>query len=172
MEREAAIFHNSRIPKSLIVDRKDFCSVDDNDDDDDEDEAEAARNEMERENARTFVERLGRHMEALLGARGAVEVDVRLQEFASKFCEGIASFKKERFVECRDGNKHGHIYIGRILHPVIEIVGKNGHATHPQRRRNLPIQLRRPAPEPQAFPRRPLQGAKVNIELLKHKMLV
>ena len=94
MEREAAIFHNSRIPKSLIVDRKDFCSVDDNDDDDDEDEAEAARNEMERENARTFVERLGRHMEALLGARGAVEVDVRLQEFASKFCEGIASFKR------------------------------------------------------------------------------
>ena len=94
MEREAAIFHNSRIPKSLIVDRKDFCSVDDNDDDDEEDEAEAARNEMERENARTFVERLGRHMEALLGARGAVEVDVRLQEFASKFCEGIASFKR------------------------------------------------------------------------------
>ena len=84
MEREAAIFHNSRIPKSLVVDRKDFCSVDD----DEEDEAEAARNEMERENARTFVERLGRHMEALLGARGAVEVDVRLQEFASKFCEG------------------------------------------------------------------------------------
>ena len=42
MEREAAIFHNSRIPKSLIVDRKDFCSVDDNDDDE-EDEAEAAR---------------------------------------------------------------------------------------------------------------------------------
>ena len=84
LEREAAIFHNSRIPKSLVVDRKDFCSVDD----DEEDEAEAARNEMERENARTFVERLGRHMEALLGARGAVEVDVRLQEFASKFCEG------------------------------------------------------------------------------------
>ena len=25
MEREAAIFHNSRIPKSLIIDRKDFC---------------------------------------------------------------------------------------------------------------------------------------------------
>ena len=87
MEREAAIFRNSRIPKSLIVDRRDFCKMDVNDDDE-EDEAEAARNEMERENARTFVERLGRHMEALLEARGAVEVDVRLQEFASKFCEG------------------------------------------------------------------------------------
>ena len=49
---------------------------------------------MERENARTFVERLGRHMEALIGARGAVEVDVRLQEFASKFCEGtLYTFK-------------------------------------------------------------------------------
>ena len=87
MEREAAIFRNSRIPKSLIVDRRDFCKMDVNDDEE-EDEAEAARNEMERENARTFVERLGRHMEALLEARGAVEVDVRLQEFASKFCEG------------------------------------------------------------------------------------
>ena len=65
-----------------------FCSMDN--DDEEEDEAEAARNEMERENARTFVERLGKHMEALLGARGAVEVDVRLQEFASKFCEGTA----------------------------------------------------------------------------------
>ena len=91
LEREAAIFHNSRIPKSLVVDRKDFHgSLDD--EDEEEDEAEAARNEMERENARTFVERLGGHMEALLGARGAVEVDVRLQEFASKFCEG-ASFQ-------------------------------------------------------------------------------
>lgn len=88
MEREAAIFHNSRIPKSLVVDRKEFRCVND-DDDEEEDEVEAARNEMERENARTFVERLGRYMEALLGARGAVEVDVRLQEFASKFCEGI-----------------------------------------------------------------------------------
>ena len=87
MEREAAIFHNSRIPKSLVVDRKEFCGAND-DDDEEEDEVEAARNEMERENARTFVERLGRYMEALLGARGAVEVDVRLQEFASKFCEG------------------------------------------------------------------------------------
>ena len=25
LEREAAIFHNSRIPKSLVLDRRDFC---------------------------------------------------------------------------------------------------------------------------------------------------
>jgi hypothetical protein len=85
LEREAAIFHNSRIPKSLnaVETREEEL-------DEEEDEEEAVKNEMERENARTFVERLRLHMEALLCARGSVEVDFRLQEFASRFCEGIS----------------------------------------------------------------------------------
>ncbi len=89
LEREAALFHNSRIPKSLVC-GEELCNgpASMGADDEDEDAAEAARNEMERENARSFVDRLKAYMDTLINARGSVEVDYKLQEFASKFCEG------------------------------------------------------------------------------------
>ena len=43
---------------------------------------------MERENAQAFLQSLKEELSRLTSARGSVEIDQRLQEFASKFCHG------------------------------------------------------------------------------------
>ncbi len=43
---------------------------------------------LERENAQIFIKALQDELKHLSSARGTVEIDQRLQEFASKFCHG------------------------------------------------------------------------------------
>ena len=86
-DREAAIFHRGRIPKSLHDDVV-ADPVHDIDDDDDGDDADEERREHERENARTFVRLLKEKLVVIAGARGSVQMDSKLQEFASNFCHG------------------------------------------------------------------------------------
>ncbi len=83
MEAEAAIYHHSRIPRSLLAEENE-----DDEDDDDEKEEEDEGDEMERSNARTFVEKLGQSLDHIVAARGSVETDYRVQKFASDFCHG------------------------------------------------------------------------------------
>lgn len=47
--------------------------------------------QLERENAQLFVKALQDELKNLNSARGTVEIDQRLQEFASKFCHGNIS---------------------------------------------------------------------------------
>ena len=77
-----AIFHHHRIPKSLLA----AGEVDDDSDDDEEEEDEGK--EAERSNARLFVEKLREGLDSIVAARGSVEMDHRIQQFASKFCHG------------------------------------------------------------------------------------
>ena len=51
-------------------------------------ENEESHLEQERENARVFVEKLKEEMKCLNKARGTIEIDQKLQEFASRFCHG------------------------------------------------------------------------------------
>ncbi len=61
---------------------------------DDEDLSEAEDdNEMrasERRNARAFVLKLKENLESISNARGSVEMDHRLQQFASNFCNSAS----------------------------------------------------------------------------------
>lgn len=97
LEREAAIFHNSRIPKSLVLGDNEAAAAaaaasshaaTGRGEDEDTEDADDERNEVERENARTFVKRLKDKLEWIMTARGSVEMDHKLQEFASTFCHG------------------------------------------------------------------------------------
>lgn len=54
----------------------------------DDDDLDEERNERERENARTFIDRLKAYLATLVAARGSIETDFRLQQFASDFCAG------------------------------------------------------------------------------------
>ena len=58
------------------------------DDDREDDTLDEERNERERENARIFIERLKAYLDTLASARGSIETDFRLQQFASDFCSG------------------------------------------------------------------------------------
>ncbi len=86
MEAEATIFHHSRIPRSLLANDDD--DDDEDDDEEDEDGEKDEGNEVERRNARLFVERLASALDKIVGARGSVETDHRIQTFASNFCHG------------------------------------------------------------------------------------
>ncbi len=77
-----AIFHHHRIPKSLLA------AGEVNDDSDDDEEEEDEGKEAERSNARLFVEKLREGLDSIVAARGSVEMDHRIQQFASKFCHG------------------------------------------------------------------------------------
>jgi len=86
LDEETAAFRG-RIPRSFADRLADVSDEEDDDDDDDdrlEDEGEACR--LERQNAREFVLELKEALPKIACARGSVEIDHRLQQFASNFC--------------------------------------------------------------------------------------
>ena len=111
MEREAAIFHNAKIPKSLITEteviplppseyppvfdeeqtHQQQHSGDETEDAPAEFDPDEKRDETERENAKLFLQKLKQNLPQIASARGAVEIDFRVQKFASNFCDEFST---------------------------------------------------------------------------------
>ena len=101
MEKESAIYRSEKIPKNLVG-NEDLAQLKeemkaqadrDFDLDDDYDPENSEVNAFERENARIFVDKLKEKLDYIMNARSSVEIDARIQEFASNFCHGMSKTK-------------------------------------------------------------------------------
>lgn len=87
LEEEASVYRSGKIPKLLVDDqareelKTNLYRLDSEPDND-------AVNEVERENARIFIKKLKDNLDHIMSARGSVEIDNRIQDFASNFCHG------------------------------------------------------------------------------------
>ncbi|TRY76541.1 hypothetical protein TCAL_00090 [Tigriopus californicus] len=94
VEAEASVYRSGKIPKLLVDDqaraelKTNLCRLDSEPDND-------AVNEVERENARIFIKKLKESLDHIISARGSVEIDNRIQEFASKFCHEFSTHSIE-----------------------------------------------------------------------------
>ena len=101
LEKATAIFRSEKIPKNLVGNEdlallKEDIEAEatiDADDDLDHDAENGEVEAIERENARIFVDKLKGKLGHIMEARSSVEIDYRIQEFASGFCHGIEEIR-------------------------------------------------------------------------------